>query len=61
MAVFRLEMEAGDTEQNLGAWISFKMCVLDIKTWYFMGILSLTYVAGAVNSFFPSVVASQYI
>lgn len=34
------------------------MAVTDLKTYFLMGILSLTYVAGAVNSFFPSVVAT---
>lgn len=40
----------------IGSWTAFKMAASDIKTYYLMGILSLTYVAGAVNSFFPSVV-----
>lgn len=57
-ATYRLEIEAGDTEESVGGWEGFKMAVTDIKTYFLMGILSLTYVAGAVNSFFPSVVAT---
>lgn len=59
-AVYRLEVEAGDVEESVGGWVGFKMAVTDIKTYYLMGILSLTYVAGAVNSFFPTVVKSEF-
>lgn len=55
-AVWRLEAEAGDVEAPVSMKTGFVMAVTDIKTYYLMGILSLTYVAGAVNSFFPSVV-----
>ncbi|KAL7006934.1 hypothetical protein EMMF5_003518 [Cystobasidiomycetes sp. EMM_F5] len=58
MAVWRLEVEAGNVDQGVGMWEGFKMAVADVKLYYLMGILSLTYVAGAVNSFFPSVVAT---
>lgn len=57
-AVYRLEVEAGDTEEEVGGWEGFKLAVTDIKTYFLMGILSLAYVAGAVNSFFPSVVST---
>lgn len=57
-AVYRLEVEAGDTEEEVGGWEGFRLAVTDIKTYFLMGILSLAYVAGAVNSFFPSVVST---
>lgn len=50
MAVWRLEAEAGSVEEGVPMWTGFKMAATDIKTWYFVGILSLTYVAGAVVS-----------
>lgn len=46
MAVWRLEVEAGNVDQGVGMWEGFKMAVADVKLYYLMGILSLTYVAG---------------
>lgn len=49
MILWRLQVEAGSVEVGVGGWEGFKMAVTDVKTYYLMGILSLTYVAGAVN------------
>lgn len=50
MAVWRLEAEAGSVEESVPMWTGFRMAVTDIKTWYFVGILSTIYIAGAVVS-----------
>ncbi|KAG7528709.1 hypothetical protein FFLO_05970 [Filobasidium floriforme] len=58
--VYRLQMDRGqvDNSSEISAWKGFMMAVTDPKTWLLCGILTSTYIAAAVNNFFPSVVST---
>jgi predicted MFS family arabinose efflux permease len=47
---------SGVAEEEVTAWRGLVMAVSDVKTWMVLGLLSVTYIDGAVSNFFPSVV-----
>lgn len=54
---YESDMKSEDNAAEVTAKQGFMMAVLDPKTWMLCGILYATYTAGAVNNFFPTVVA----
>ncbi|KAF7376398.1 putative pantothenate transporter [Mycena sanguinolenta] len=58
--VWKFEFDQGqqDNKGELSGWQAFKMAASDPKTYLLMGTLYMTFLAGTVTSFFPSLVST---
>lgn len=54
---YEKDLKQQDDSGEVTAWQGFRMACEDPKTWLMCGILYASYTAGAVNNFFPTVVA----